>query len=89
MELVLRGLNWGKCLCYLDDVIVFRKTFQEALENLKTVFQRFREANLKLKPSKCALFLAKVSFLGHIVSEAGISCKTDSIQNWPVPTNVR
>ena len=25
MELVLRGLNWEKCLCYLDDVIVFGK----------------------------------------------------------------
>ena len=25
MELVLRGLNWDKCLCYLDDIIVFGK----------------------------------------------------------------
>lgn len=74
MELVLRGLNWEKCLCYLDDVIIFGKTFQEALENLKTVFQRVRQANLRLKPSKCTLFQTKVSFLGHIVSEAGISC---------------
>lgn len=91
MELVLRGLNWEKCLCYLDDVIIFGKTFQEALENLKTVFQRFRQANLRLKPSKCTLFQTKVSFLGHIVSEAGISCdlrKTDSVKTWPVPTNV-
>ena len=34
MKLVLRELNWDKCLCYLDDIIVFRKTFEEGLQNL-------------------------------------------------------
>ena len=33
MELVLRGLRWELCLVYLDDVIVFGKTFEQALEN--------------------------------------------------------
>ena len=91
MELVLRGLNWEKCLCYLDDVIVFGKTFEEALDNLRIVFQRFRDSNLKLKPTKCSLFQTKVGFLGHEVSEKGISCdpkKIESIQNWPVPADV-
>ena len=44
-----------------------------------------------MKPSKCALFKTEVSFLGHVVSESGISCdpkKIESVQNWPVPTNV-
>ncbi|MEW8548369.1 MAG: reverse transcriptase family protein, partial [Candidatus Thiodiazotropha sp.] len=45
MELVLRGLTWEKCLCYLDDVIVFGKTFEEALQNHKIIFERFRAAN--------------------------------------------
>ena len=91
MELVLRGLNWDKCLCYLDDIIVFEKTFEGGLQNLKIVFQRFRGANLKLKPSKCSLFQTSCNFLGHVVSESGISCdhkKIESIQDWPVPANV-
>ncbi|MES9884702.1 MAG: RNase H-like domain-containing protein [Sedimenticola sp.] len=91
MELVLRGLTWERCLCYLDDVIVFGKTFEEALYNLESVLQRFRTASLKLKPSKCALFQTQVSFLGHVVSESGISCdpkKIVTITNWPVPTNI-
>ena len=91
IEPVLRGLTWEKCLCYLDDVIVFGKTFEEALKNHRIIFQRLRTANLKLKPSKCSLFQTEVSFLGHVVSKAGISCdpnKIESVQNWPVPTNV-
>ena len=54
MELVLRGLRWERCLVYLDDVIVFGKTFEQALENLEEVFSRFQSANLKLKPRKCS-----------------------------------
>lgn len=40
----------------MDDVIVFGKTFTETLFKLTKVFDRFREANLKLKPQKCYLF---------------------------------
>jgi hypothetical protein len=68
MEVVISGLQWERCLVYLDDVIVFGKTFQEPLTNFTTVFTRFREANLKLKPKKCALFEDEVAYLGHIVS---------------------
>ena len=91
MEMVLKGLNFERCLCYLDDVIIFGKTFESALENLKMVLDRFRTANLKLKPSKCALFQTKCSFLGHVVQKEGISCdpsKVETVVNWPKPTNV-
>ncbi|XP_071139789.1 uncharacterized protein [Mytilus edulis] len=51
MNQVLGGLQWHRCLCYLDDVIIYGKDFETAFDNLKTLFQCFREANLKLKPS--------------------------------------
>jgi uncharacterized membrane protein len=79
MEVVLSGLQWERCLVYLDDVIVFGKTLQEQLTNLTTVFTRFREANLKLKPKKCALFEDEVAYLGHIVSEHGIKCDPEKL----------
>ena len=52
MEKVLFGYTPQKCLCYLDGIIILGKTFDQALENLQLVFQRLREANLKLKPAK-------------------------------------
>ena len=39
-SLLLNGLLWDRCMCYLDDIIVYVTTFQVALENLKTVFDR-------------------------------------------------
>jgi len=55
MEFVLAGLQWQTCLVYLDDVIVYGQDFDEHLERLREVFNRFRQAGLKLKPSKCFL----------------------------------
>ncbi|XP_020298143.1 uncharacterized protein LOC109862482 [Pseudomyrmex gracilis] len=55
MERVLRQLLSKICLVYLDDIIVFGKSFEEMVANLRKVFQRFRERNLKLKPKKCTL----------------------------------
>lgn len=80
MELVLQGYQWERCLCYLDDVIIFGNTFDKTLENLKLVFQRFRDHNLKLKPSKCSMFQTQVLLLGHVVSKEGISCDASKIE---------
>ena len=33
MEIVLSGLQWERCLVYLDDIIVFGKIFSETLNN--------------------------------------------------------
>ena len=51
MERVLKGLQWRTLLLYLDDIIVFWKDFDSHLAHLEEVFQRFRAAQLKLKPS--------------------------------------
>lgn len=66
MELVLNRLQWERCLVYLDDVIVFGKTFTETLDNLKLVFDRFKSAKLKLKPKKCTFFQDEVRYFGTL-----------------------
>jgi len=91
MNLVLSGLIWEACLVYLDDVIIYSATFEQHIERLAAVLDRFRCANLKLKPRKCQLFCEQVHFLGHVISAAGVSpdpSKVDAVQQWPVPTSV-
>ena len=92
MELVLTGLNWKICLIYLDDIIVFGRNFDDALANLRCVWDRLRQANLKLKPSKCVLFRAEVPFLGHVVTRTGVEvdpAKTEAVDKWPEPETVK
>ena len=72
MDFVLAGLRWETLLVYSDDVIVFGQTVKESIDRLREVLIRFRNAGLKLKPSKCNLFQSKVNYLGHVVSSEGI-----------------
>ena len=56
------------------------------------MFARLCQHGLKLKPLKCELFKTSVTYLGHVVSEEGISVdpeKTSAVKNWKVPENVQ
>ncbi|CAB4040665.1 Hypothetical predicted protein, partial [Paramuricea clavata] len=83
MERCLSGLNLKICLVYLDNVIVFARTFEEMLERLEAVLRRLGEFGLKLKPSKCKLFQTKLTYLGHVVSENGVEPDPEKISALP------
>ena len=90
MERILSGLPWEVCLLYLDDIIVHAKTFEAELDQLRSVFTRLREAGLKLSPKKCHPFKKRVVFLGHMVSEDGVSTDPEKIRavcDWPTPVS--
>ena len=88
MEIVLAGLEWKCCVVYVDDILVCSKTLEEHREHLQQVFQRLRQAGLRLKPSECLFLCREVVFLGHVISVSGISpdpAKTDKVRDYPVP----
>ena len=83
-------LNFTHLLIYLDDLIIFSKTFEEHLERLQLVFDRLQEHGLKLKPSKCHLVRKEVQYLGHLMSAEGIKTdpeKISRVKDWERPTN--
>jgi hypothetical protein len=84
MENCLADYSLKICCIVIDDIIVFGKTYGEHLRNLQLIFQRIREANLKLNPNKCDFLKRKVKYVGHVVSEKGIESdqgKTDKVVN--------
>ena len=52
MSKALTSLNHF-AFTYLDDVLIFSKSWEEHLQHLNTVFNRFKSAGLKIKLSKC------------------------------------
>jgi hypothetical protein len=91
MSLVLKGLSPLICVCFIDDCAVVAPSFDEAVHNIEVVLERFRAANLKLKPSKCKLFQLSIKFLGHRVSRDGIQVDNDKvacIQAWKFPKSI-
>ena len=92
MDEVLRGLTYKICLVYIDNIIVFSRTFEEHMANLELVLERLKESNLKASVKKCHFMKERVKFLGHIVSEAGVEPdpeKMEMVKNWPVPKTVK
>ena len=81
----LGGLQWHRCLVYLDNIIVLGKTFDETLQ---MVMDLLKAPGMKLKASRCQWFKRSVKYLGHVVSAEGLQCdpeKIEAVQNWPVP----
>lgn len=92
MDQVLEGLSWEICLCYLDDIVVFSATWNDHLARLRRVFERLREAGLKLKPSKCSLARRETTFLGHVISAEGLRAdprNLAAIHQVPTSTTVK
>ena len=84
---VLKGLH-KFAVTYLDDIIIFSKDEQEHLEHLKIIFQRLKEAGLKLKRLKCDFMKIQIQYLGHLISSCGIQSlpeRCGNIKNTPAP----
>ena len=92
MNKVLQGIQHKFAIAYIDDVIIFSKTFEEHLKHIEDVFDRLRKAGLKLKMSKCDFLKQEVKYLGHIVSASGIQpdqSKVEVIRELKPPTTVK
>lgn len=90
MDTVLSGMKWQFCFPYLDDIIIFSRTFEEHVKHVQAVFQRLREHSLSISLKKCQFAVNEVKFLGHIVKEGTLRPNPDkvrAVQEMTIPTN--
>ena len=76
---------------FIDDILVYSENEKDHEEHLRTVLTRLRDHQLYAKFSKCEFWLKEVPFLGHILSENGVSVdpsKVQEVMNWKAPTSV-
>jgi hypothetical protein len=78
-SIVLVGLLYSFVEAYIDDVLIHAPTEELFLERLEIVFERFRKHKITLNPEKCFLGLEEVEFVGHIISQRGITFSRDRI----------
>jgi hypothetical protein len=76
---------------FIDDILVHSKNKEEHAEHLRIVLQRLRDHKLYAKFSKCEFWLDSVKFLGHTISNEGISVdpsKVQEVMDWKPPMSV-
>ena len=67
-------------------ILVYSKNKEEHEEHLRLTLQLLKEHQLYEKMSKCDFYRDRIQYLGHIISEEGISVnpeKIEAIKNWP------
>ncbi|KAL0536475.1 hypothetical protein IC582_025424 [Cucumis melo] len=78
-------------IVFIDDILIYSKTETEHEKHLRMVLQTLRDNKLYAKFSKCEFWLKQVSFLGHVVSKAGVSvdpAKIEAVTGWTRPSTV-
>ena len=55
----------------MDDLLIHSQIEDEHLKHLQLVFEKIREAGIKLQMSKCEFFKSKIENLGYLVSGQG------------------
>jgi hypothetical protein len=76
------------CHVYLDNIIIWSQSLAEHEANVRTILQCLRNVHLYASHKETELFLTEVDFLGHRISERGISPdprKVERIASWPQP----
>lgn len=73
MDMVLTGLQGIELFIYMDDIVIYAKSLEEHAEKLKTLLARLQTSGLTLQPDKCRFLQKEVVYLGHVISEKGVT----------------
>ncbi|CAF1257181.1 unnamed protein product [Rotaria sordida] len=76
---ILGPTRWKHALAYIDDVIIYSKTFEEHLSHLNEICQILKNARFRLNPEKCEIARTQTDYLGHRIQNGEIR---------PSPTNI-
>ena len=89
---VLRGIKHKFTQSFIDDILVYSKTFVEHLEHIAIVLQRLRDAGLTVEPRKTHIAKKELVFIGFKFSKNGVKTdpsNIDKVEKFPTPKSVR
>ena len=72
MDSILRNFKWQSALVYIDDIIIFSKTYDQHLLDVQAVLECIEQASFFLRPEKCHFCVPEILYLGHVVSADGV-----------------
>ena len=90
IEKIIRNLDNSSA--YIDDILTYSQNFEIHLEHLKLLFERLKEANVKVKTTKCKIGCDSLMFLGYKISTEGVTIDDSRIkvlQKYPKPTKAK
>ena len=81
MQEILLPYLWVFTLVYIDDVVVYSRTFEDHLKHVDQVLKVIADSGLTLSPPKCHLGYRSIIVLGHKVSRLGLSTHQEKLKD--------
>jgi hypothetical protein len=78
-------------MVYLDDILIYNKTWAEHLQHIQQVMHTLRQHKLYANLEKFSFGMDRVQYLGYIVDAHGVHvdpAKIQFIRDWPTPTTL-
>ncbi|KAI2644234.1 Transposon Tf2-6 polyprotein [Labeo rohita] len=79
-------------IVYIDDILIFSNSYPEHIHHVRAVLKRLIHHQLYAKEEKCQFHQEKISFLGYVISPAGVAMdetKVNAVRNWPQPKTLK
>ena len=90
IKLALGGGDLKNVVFYVDDILIYSKTFDEHMKHIDAVLSRLTKAGFTINAAKCRFCREEVKFLGHRIDRTGVSADPDrvaAILKYPAPRN--
>ena len=91
MNDVLRPFINSFLVVYLDDILVFSKTWEEHLQHVEQVLSTLQDHGLYANKEKCYFGIKSIKYLGYVIDSEGVHVDPEKIQvikDWPAPRNL-
>jgi hypothetical protein len=91
MDDILRPFTNTFVVVYLDDILIYNKTWAEHLQHIQQVLHTLRQHKLYANLEKCSFGMDRVHYLGYIIDQHGVHvdpAKIQVIRDWPAPTTL-
>jgi hypothetical protein len=92
MNSILRPLLRKHVMIFVDDILIYSKSFEEHVDHITQVFNILKQHNFLLKKTKCSFAQQQLEYLGHIINSERVETDPKKIQvvaAWPVPTDLK
>jgi hypothetical protein len=79
-------------LVFFDDILIYITSYDDHLRHISLVLQKLQEHSWQVKMSKCEFDQKSISYVGHIISDNGVSAdqsKIATMRDWTSPTSFK
>ncbi|KAL2630555.1 hypothetical protein R1flu_015241 [Riccia fluitans] len=79
-------------IIYIDDILIYSRTWRKHLEHIRVVLEKLRANKLYANEGKSEFGLTRINFLGQVVSADGISPNMQEVEvivKWEPPMMIK